>query len=915
MSSSMIENHNSQIIILMKLRISFKLLPLLALYGTLGCGSRSVAAGVGESLEQLTLPTLTGLNLVDSALYPEPSAYQLVKVSEANPAEYLSITKYLLDPDTGGYSAVEFNVDFAQPLGDAKPSDDNYTYFQWQQDNESKRWHLAKTRDSSSADFHAYSSSNKPVFDAPAGTDISNSFLAISVHSSSDSKDTYSQGGAIFNDEISLGKIAGDFIANRASSSGTYSEFDPSDGSNIIYSYAQGGAIYNSGSIESITGSFVGNYAESTSSETVYITFRAQGGAIYNSESARVDSITGDFIANIASASADLEIATHGGAIYNSVGSSIGKITGDFIANSASSFTSYTKAEAYGGAIYNDEGSSVGDIQGDFIANTAVTIGDECAVVIAYGGAIYNHDGSSVGDIQGDFVANAASATTISYGDVYARGGAMMSLYSTVGSISGDFIANTATALASTELAGYAYARGGAIWNLGGTVKSISGDFMTNSAMSYITDRTWTESELLSGYGAHAYGGAINNSVGTIALLALDRSMQFTGNYTSVTNGVEKNFQAIYNSYDAQGIDLSRTPEDSSIHFNAYGSNSIVMNDGIDGHSDAVAKQILHINSGLDGEGAQIAPERFDYATVAFNSKVENQTVIVYAGQLALGEFAGATLQDAAGKDLVVEQTQAHLSNVVLDIREGGTLTAFNASALGSTNTITNSGMLSIAEGTLGNTITQAGGTLRTAGALSLSEGISISVTGEGNVIEGSTAASRVSGGSITLMDKSELRIESISLTSIQVQTEGSAKLTLHDVTLAYDRVSSSSTMSLTRASDAQVYTLTGVELGAATFTGSLTLDVDMMDEQLAAFNEALSSGTAVTLHVDGLADTTLAEGLRVSLSINGESYDAQHMGAGVDGLVFSIIPEPSSATLSLLALAGLLARRRRRSY
>ena len=69
----------------------------------------------------------------------------------------------------------------------------------------------------------------------------------------------YAFGGAIFNNNGTIGEITGDFIGNYVSSSGRY---------------AYGGAIYNNnGTIEGITGDFIGNYVSGG---------YAAGGAIFN---------------------------------------------------------------------------------------------------------------------------------------------------------------------------------------------------------------------------------------------------------------------------------------------------------------------------------------------------------------------------------------------------------------------------------------------------------------------------------------------------------------------------------------------------------------------------------------------------------------------------------------------------------
>ena len=158
-------------------------------------------------------------------------------------------------------------------------------------------------------------------------------------------------GGAIYNDDdAEIGDITGDFIGNYAT--GSYQAF--------------GGAIYNDDDAEigDITGDFIGNYASSTDQD-------ANGGAIYNTGT--IGNITGDFIGNYASGGASVS----GGAIFNS--GTIGNITGDFIGNYAQSET----GNALGGAIYNEEIINT-IVNSDFIDNYAVSENGE-----AKGGAIY----------------------------------------------------------------------------------------------------------------------------------------------------------------------------------------------------------------------------------------------------------------------------------------------------------------------------------------------------------------------------------------------------------------------------------------------------------------------------------------------------------------------------------------------
>ena len=205
------------------------------------------------------------------------------------------------------------------------------------------------------------------------------------------SGNTYAYGGAIYNVET-IGDITGDFIGNYAISSGSTAEGGAIDNyetignitGDFIGNYAsgdsgaRGGAIYNGGyaEIRDITGNFIGNYALSENSA-------ANGGAIYNTGT--MTNITGDFVNNYASG-----ISSKGGAIYNHGEGTIEEIKGNFVGN-------YSTGD--GGAIYNDviynsqyEGSVVKGLiekitNASFLNNYAKSTDGNA---VSRGGAIYS---------------------------------------------------------------------------------------------------------------------------------------------------------------------------------------------------------------------------------------------------------------------------------------------------------------------------------------------------------------------------------------------------------------------------------------------------------------------------------------------------------------------------------------------
>lgn len=141
------------------------------------------------------------------------------------------------------------------------------------------------------------------------------------------SKSGSAVGGAIYNTNKPINNITGDFIGNYTNTAATSS-----------LQKSAGGAINNSttsSKIGNITGNFIGNYSTGNTS--------SYGGAIYNY--GEIEKISGDFTGNyVQSSNSDAK----GGAIYNN--SSIGEISGNFINNYAKTDGNGT---AQGGAIYS----------------------------------------------------------------------------------------------------------------------------------------------------------------------------------------------------------------------------------------------------------------------------------------------------------------------------------------------------------------------------------------------------------------------------------------------------------------------------------------------------------------------------------------------------------------------------------
>ena len=415
-------------------------------------------------------------------------------------------------------------------------------------------------------------------------------------------------GGAIDNENGTIGDITGDFIDNSASAGGAIYNGYNSTIDNIVGDFIKnnatiGGAIDNAnGTIGNITGNFIGNRANEA------------GGAISNRDCSQVatsladsddsletmnndayntviGNITGNFIGNSAN--------NAGGAICNEMGS-IGNITGDFVGN---------RAYGSGGAIYNYSGT-IGNITGDFIGNYSsdcggaisndsydAIIGDIAGDFIGngtknYGGAIYNR--GTIGDITGSFANNYSNY----FGD-NAFGGAIANVgLGSIGDITADFINNNATTAGGAIYNNNTVYNHGPVRGTGIFIGNITGDFIGNSAgqaggaiynaisepMYGDLDDSNADSENLNtlanrsniGYisgnfiGNHAgeIGGAIYSNV-NLNILADGKTSVYQGNYTE-KNGV-KDDNAIYMDNQA------------TLNFNMKNNGKIYMADNIDG--------------------------------------------------------------------------------------------------------------------------------------------------------------------------------------------------------------------------------------------------------------------------------------------------------------------------------------------
>lgn len=394
-------------------------------------------------------------------------------------------------------------------------------------------------------------------------------------------------GGAIFNADS--GKITE--ISNALFQGNKAEAYKDAKASLTEDVYAQGGAIYNRGSIGAVTGDFSNNTAHTKSETASKAT--ANGGALALYQST-IESITGNFIGNTATAeivgndkdysdemvSDDKLVSAGGGAIHiegkwaTGDVTKIGAINGNFENNSATG-----DAYANGGAIYIKAGTdtdvSIDNITGNFVNNKVIATTDNTDITkTSTGGAISikesGHDATVA--INGDFIGN--SVTT---NQTVANGGAIYN--------EGDLTLNTANiygnkAQISEEGKGKGW--GGAIYNTGTL------NFNAKSGMS-ASDRVYVK-----GNTATHVGGAIYNE-GTLNFnnVTDDEIVQITfgGNSADYGGG------AIYNKGDINT--LSRV----LFQGNSGGIGAVVLN-STDGTIGSIKNSTFAYNTAQTTGGA-----------------------------------------------------------------------------------------------------------------------------------------------------------------------------------------------------------------------------------------------------------------------------------------------------------------------
>ncbi|MFA7659205.1 MAG: hypothetical protein WCY19_07210 [Candidatus Gastranaerophilaceae bacterium] len=520
--------------------------------------------------------------------------------------------------------------------------------------------------------------------------------------SSFDDNAAASSGGAIYNNGT-ISSLGGTFTDNYASrggavcNAGTITEI--SNGTkftNNTTPYGYGGAIYNSGEITSLGGTFKDNSANGGGaiynigkiteviSGTTFQNNSAinKGGAIYNTNGGTIKLGDADFTSNSTTGAYG-----EGGAVFNQSNSTITNSSGDYTDNLSiyggaifncgtftlknASFTTNT-ASLLSGAIYNvgtigitgttfDTNSAQygGAIENQASATTGtavakVTLSDDnifknnyatCTKsgtddAIAYGGAIYNNAAATTGsatatvDIShSSFTNNSASANS-SGGTASAMGGAIANTYSIT----------TGTATATITLDNATFEKNSVTAAAKGTSDTTAakalGGAVYNTGIANITNSTFKNSSASatstsgSNY-AYGYGGAVYNKG-----IATFTNTDFTNNSAKTNGG------AIYNAgtlhVQADGGTSTFTGNNVNGSSNAIYNTGTVYLDTDAGSSitfnDAITSDInsrtTNINSGSS----------LNSGTVNFNNNISKSTLNIAGGTTNVGKSSVANV-------------------------------------------------------------------------------------------------------------------------------------------------------------------------------------------------------------------------------------------------------------------------------
>ncbi len=547
----------------------------------------------------------------------------------------------------------------------------------------------------------------------------------------------------------------------------------------------------------------------------------------------------------------------------------------------------YVRVYARGGAI-NVGGSTgkgtMGDVYGNFTNNSA-----------EFGGAIYVGLEGSIGDVEGTFFANYATAGHKEGGETGGSAGGAIRVYrGTIGSISGVFDSNATYASQSDAISAASTAQGGAI--------ALNGaKFHENATINAEVKNNISYSET-----ANAYGGGIflynqgntnavyitdSNIIGNSAATQLETTQAYGGGYyIDLSDSVyidaknqdvlmRNNMEIVGGTFDETGKLTAGTREynaiyskNSTIYLRAYNDTNITIDDGI----ESAEKSNLVLDS--------TSSEQYD---ISLNAEIRNMDVLVKNGGLILGSYT----HDHQG---AIETTTATF--------KGGTLTVEAG------DSAANAGVVNTAADNLnGADAISNRGTIEFTGG-SLSKGIN----------DVSMAQSAVSAGAAAGAKTGSLHINAKTTFTNDIQVYSDSILLDDRLIVATAASVDVNTLLYQAANMTEINSLEHIVLApdATLSFDKIRLEIDTASSS-DFFDLIVSDGSGYSIAGDYSMDFSVEFTLGGRLLLRDIDYIVAERpedgGLRIHFTGDSVIPEPSSATLSLLALSALMMRRRRR--
>ena len=613
--------------------------------------------------------------------------------------------------------------------------------------------------------------------------------------------------------------------------------------------------------------------------------------------------------------------SVYGGVAYMTKGHlQISENQGDVVFSSNSISTTGVM-DLKGGAIFLGTGATahLDNNQGDVIFRGNAATGETGA---SHGAAVYGSGGTATAfsasgnSGQVAFSDNAAAGKTANGAAIYMASGSITMDGNGSVLISGNHADNTTTTN-SKMYGGAIYSTG--LLSISGNTGSVTiennylstratGTVAKNSVMGgaiYSTSKAMTISNngggvSITGNHVDATGVSVSSYVGggaiygTNAPLVMEGNgdVEFSGNYVRLQNSL---------SFNAVTLKPTKATTDAApiMKLAAGEGKSIIFRDSV--NINASTSQVVSLNADYtDAEGET----RQATGDIVFTGKdaAGNDTA-----QRIVNLKTSLGLADTTATDAEVSASQTSNLNAAVKLHNGTLRVEDGAHLQGTSLSVAADATVKLTNGaiTLGGSVTLSSGA---------TTGVIADVLLEKGCIAGGGAQSAVSDVFISAINET-FAISGVTMENVHFE---SALTTLTLANVSFDNGSSFSVgeSGVIILDNAVVnYSLDNLANGSGIFIADLTdifhcstegqLELNLDTKVLAQHGY---SGLAVQFGEDVNAES-------LAIKLDGVTYDyAGAVGSnGAPSFSINIVPEPTTATLSLLALAGLAARRRRR--